>query len=88
MGAVKFLAGLPNNTNAQNTPPECTLLWCSPGPRLVDALEFLVGLLNNKPELIPAGFPWFYYKPSEQAATAVTDSSSDAAAAAVNGQQQ
>lgn len=41
-----------------------------PGPRLVDALEFLVGLLNNKPELIPAGFPWFYYKPSEAAATA------------------
>ena len=43
---------------------------CRPGPRLVDALEFLVGLLNNKPELIPAGFPWFYYKPSEQAAAA------------------
>lgn len=43
---------------------------CRPGPRLVDALEFLVGLLNNKPELIPAGFPWFYYKPSEAAAAA------------------
>ncbi|KAL4421347.1 hypothetical protein ABPG75_010638 [Micractinium tetrahymenae] len=29
-----------------------------PGPRLVDALEFLVGLLHDKPEVIPAGFPY------------------------------
>ena len=29
-----------------------------PGPRLVDALEFLAGLLHGKPELIPADFPW------------------------------
>jgi len=29
-----------------------------PGPRLVDAFEFLVGWLNERPELIPAGFPW------------------------------
>lgn len=29
-----------------------------PGPRLVDAFEWLVGWLNDRPELIPAGFPW------------------------------
>ncbi|KAJ3087677.1 hypothetical protein HK102_010524 [Quaeritorhiza haematococci] len=29
-----------------------------PGPRLVDALEWLVGWLWDKPELIPADFPW------------------------------
>lgn len=29
-----------------------------PGPRLVDALEWLVGWLQRRPELIPAGFPW------------------------------
>ncbi|KAJ3073037.1 hypothetical protein HDU98_002365 [Podochytrium sp. JEL0797] len=29
-----------------------------PGPRLVDALEFLVGFVWDKEELIPAGFPW------------------------------
>ncbi|MDX2017262.1 MAG: cobalamin-binding protein [Planctomycetota bacterium] len=29
-----------------------------PGPRLVDAQEFLVGYLNDRPELIPPGFPW------------------------------
>lgn len=29
-----------------------------PGPRLVDAYEWLVGWLNDRPELIPPGFPW------------------------------
>jgi ABC-type Fe3+-hydroxamate transport system substrate-binding protein len=29
-----------------------------PGPRLVDAFEWLVGWLNGVPGLIPAGFPW------------------------------
>lgn len=29
-----------------------------PGPRLVDAFEWLVGWLNNRPGLVPPGFPW------------------------------
>ncbi len=29
-----------------------------PGPRLVDAYEWLVGWLQDRPELIPPGFPW------------------------------
>jgi iron complex transport system substrate-binding protein len=29
-----------------------------PGPRLVDAFEFLVGWLQGRPELIPEGFAW------------------------------
>jgi ABC-type Fe3+-hydroxamate transport system substrate-binding protein len=29
-----------------------------PGPRLVDAQEFLVGFFEGRPELIPPGFPW------------------------------
>jgi ABC-type Fe3+-hydroxamate transport system substrate-binding protein len=29
-----------------------------PGPRLVDAFEFLVGYLNHVPGVIPADFPW------------------------------
>jgi ABC-type Fe3+-hydroxamate transport system substrate-binding protein len=29
-----------------------------PGPRLLDALEWLVALLHQRPELIPPGFPW------------------------------
>ena len=31
-----------------------------PGPRLVDAFEWLVGWLNGRPELVPAGFPVRY----------------------------
>lgn len=29
-----------------------------PGPRLVDAFEWLVGWLNDRPGLVPPGFPW------------------------------
>ncbi|MEZ6241511.1 MAG: ABC transporter substrate-binding protein [Phycisphaerales bacterium] len=29
-----------------------------PGPRLVDAFEWLVGWLQDRPELAPTGFPW------------------------------
>lgn len=29
-----------------------------PGPRLVEALEWLTGWLNDRAELIPPGFPW------------------------------
>lgn len=29
-----------------------------PGPRLVDAYEWLVGWLHDRPEIIPEGFPW------------------------------
>ncbi len=29
-----------------------------PGPRLVEAFKFLVGYLNDRPELIPRDFPW------------------------------
>ncbi len=36
-------------------------MFARPGPRLVDALEFLVGLLHNKPELIPERFPWAWW---------------------------
>ncbi|MDX9910613.1 MAG: hypothetical protein RBS39_02140 [Phycisphaerales bacterium] len=29
-----------------------------PGPRVIDAFEWLVGWLNDRPELTPEGFPW------------------------------
>lgn len=31
-----------------------------PGPRLVDALEFLVGLFHDDSSMIPIDFPWEY----------------------------
>jgi len=33
-----------------------------PGPRLVNAFEWLVGWLNDRPHLIPTDFPWEPYK--------------------------
>ena len=33
-------------------------MFSRPGPRLVDAFEWLVGWINNRPQLIPPGFPW------------------------------
>lgn len=33
-------------------------MFARPGPRLVDAYEWLVGWLNDRPQLIPPGFPW------------------------------
>lgn len=33
-------------------------LLSRPGPRLVEAQEWLVGWLNDRPEMIPEGFPW------------------------------
>jgi ABC-type Fe3+-hydroxamate transport system substrate-binding protein len=33
-------------------------MFARPGPRLVDGFEFLVGLLNDRPDVIPADFPW------------------------------
>lgn len=29
-----------------------------PGPRLVDAFEFLVGWINHRPDIVPRDFPW------------------------------
>lgn len=50
-----------------------------PGPRLVDAFEFLVGLLYDFPSLIPPGFPYERFDVSSSAAA--TDSTRAAAAA-------
>ncbi len=33
-------------------------MFSRPGPRLVDAFEFLVGVLNERPDVVPMEFPW------------------------------
>lgn len=33
-------------------------MFARPGPRLADGFEFLVGLLNDRQDVIPSGFPW------------------------------
>ena len=55
-------------------------MFARPGPRLVDALEFLVGLLHNKPELIPADFPWTWWDTKK--ARTVSESNAKAPSAA------
>jgi iron complex transport system substrate-binding protein len=37
-----------------------------PGPRLVEAFEWLVGWLNDRPELMPRGFGWEAWRGREQ----------------------
>ncbi|KAI8575872.1 hypothetical protein K450DRAFT_259568 [Umbelopsis ramanniana AG] len=34
-----------------------------PGPRLVDAMEFLVGFINDRYDLVPSDFPWKLFTP-------------------------
>jgi len=36
-------------------------MFSRPGPRLVDAFEWLVGTLHDRPALVPSGFPWEPY---------------------------
>jgi hypothetical protein len=33
-------------------------MFSRPGPRLVEGLEFLVGFVNGREDVIPDGFPW------------------------------
>ena len=51
-------------------------MFARPGPRLVDALEFLVGLLHKSPALIPADFPWTWWDTQKAAALAETKAES------------
>jgi hypothetical protein len=71
-----------------------------PGPRLVDALEFLVGLLHGREDLIPKGFPWEWWVQSEvpgvtreeerpaAAAAAAPETAAAAAAAAAAAEEE
>ena len=36
-----------------------------PGPRVVDALEFMVAFINDRPQLYPAGFPAIRWSPEQ-----------------------
>lgn len=39
-------------------------MFSRPGPRLIDAFEWLVGWLNDRPALIPPRFPWEPVRPA------------------------
>jgi len=37
-----------------------------PGPRVVDALEFMVAFINDREQLIPENFPYLRWSPESQ----------------------
>jgi iron complex transport system substrate-binding protein len=49
---------LPAVRNGRVTVVDGNAMFNRPGPRLVDAFEWLVGWLNDRPELMPREFPW------------------------------
>jgi iron complex transport system substrate-binding protein len=50
--------GLPAVRNRRIAIVDGSQMFSRPGPRLVDAYQWLVGWLNDRPDLIPADFPW------------------------------
>ncbi len=50
--------GLPAVKNGRAAVVDGNQMFNRPGPRLVDGLEFLVGFLNGREDVIPEGFPW------------------------------
>jgi iron complex transport system substrate-binding protein len=53
-----WFQGLPAVQRGRVALVDGSQMFNRPGPRLVDAFEWLVGWINDRPELIPAGFPW------------------------------
>ena len=51
-------AELPAVRRGQVAVVDGSQMFNRPGPRLVEGLEFLVGFLNDRPEVIPPAFPW------------------------------
>ncbi len=53
-----WFRSLPAAANGRIVVVDGNQMFNRPGPRVVDALEFLVGWLNGCEHLIPDGFPW------------------------------
>jgi iron complex transport system substrate-binding protein len=51
-------AGVPAVAKGRVAVVDGNAMFNRPGPRLVDAFEWLVGWLQDRPDLVPAGFPW------------------------------
>ena len=56
--AQPWFADLPAARSGRVAFVDGSAMFNRPGPRLIDAFEFLVGWLQGRPELIPEGFPW------------------------------
>jgi hypothetical protein len=51
-----------------------------PGPRLLDCLEWLVGLVRDRRDLMPQDFPWRWWHELQEAPEASKEAAADVAA--------
>ncbi len=58
LAAQPWWNGLPAVRDGRVALVDGNQMFNRPGPRLVDAFEWLVGWLNERPGAMPAGFPW------------------------------
>ncbi len=58
-----WFAGLPAVRGGRVALVDGNQMFNRPGPRLVEAFAFLVGWLNDRPEVIPGDFPWEPFGP-------------------------
>lgn len=58
LAGQRWFGSLPASKNGGVAIVDGNQMFNRPGPRLVDAYEWLVGWLHGRPELIPVGFPW------------------------------
>jgi iron complex transport system substrate-binding protein len=59
-----WFRSLPAVLNCRVAVVDGNQMFNRPGPRVVDALEFMVGWLNGCEHLIPEHFPWAHWTPS------------------------
>ena len=58
LAAKNWWGALPAVANGRVALVDGNQMFNRPGPRLVDAFEWLVGWLHGREELMPRGFPW------------------------------
>lgn len=54
----EWFRNLPAARSGRVAAVDGSAMFSRPGPRVVDALEFLVGWLQGRAEMVPTGFPW------------------------------
>jgi iron complex transport system substrate-binding protein len=59
-----WFRSLPAVLNSRVAVVDGNQMFNRPGPRVVDALEFMVGWLNRCEHLIPEDFPWVHWTPT------------------------
>ncbi len=69
LARARWWGELPAAQSGRTAVVDGNQMFSRPGPRLVDAFEWLVGWLNGRPEIIPRDFPWLPYPATNPART-------------------